>query len=908
MEDGHNVKNLKKKIAVMCAVTVTTTSVMAMPKNAEASFWESFSRWMRKYYGSNSETTTQETTTEETTVEETTVEETTQETTTVEETTEETTKEATISSEPTDYIYDNSETTVDYQEEETTMKVDLTPGLKNKKVLEDSTKEFGDSIVKDTSSLDFYYDGDNYRYAIVDGEEIIAFYDNGDYIDVLSGAGEYVIRDTTFTNILTEASSVEDFSYTKEDDVTVLTVKYNETDSSVSASTTYKFSDSHIEVVANIDGIGSNNVGTSFFQRNFINGYEDYELKQNQEWVFPENDDFPYKDFDSIVSTHYIDNEHKMYTFFNGDAANTGKYFDDYSPEHLPLKVSDYTLDSYELNYNLVFENLSEDSDPDYFALFKNKGYSFAAGITPVTESIENSTIFEKSDLEFNINISNISDVDKDYSYSYKIYDYYSNIYNETDESVAIKADDSCNCDVSFDAKNQGIYYLELTVSDGNDTHKELYPFGYLPEYNYEYRESSPFGISGIRFGNYQQNDTTLALMDKIGVANARVGISTPEYVNSDYTLLEKSLETLNNTGIDVTGQYLLMKDWSFSSDADAFQSEMEDTLDHVSKYLTDCEVGNETNLYPTYDSKEEAMEHYYEYEFKPGYNALSNAGVPIVASGVYQAMYDWMILMKSSGVWDMSSVLSTHNYGFPHSPDHVNDDSIEHSFESGLVRARTALDTYGDKTWYISEMGYSTAPLNNANMFSGVDLRTQADYTFREFILGLAYGADVIESYGFYDQLNMQKSTNPNDVEYHYGMLYDQDYFGRVMPKPWVLAYASMTRNLESVTSATSLTLSSSTIKAFSLSLEKDNETAFVLWSDCSLLSNDAVEGTRTPNLPWNNQWEDTEDITVYSTSTVTVTDIMGNKTEYTPKNNVVTIPVSGSPIIVTGDIYGAK
>ena len=71
-----------------------------------------------------------------------------------------------------------------------------------------------------------------------------------------------------------------------------------------------------------------------------------------------------------------------------------------------------------------MFENLSEDSDPDYFALFKNKGYSFAAGITPVTESIENSTIFEKSDLEFNINISNISDVDKDYLYSCKIYDY----------------------------------------------------------------------------------------------------------------------------------------------------------------------------------------------------------------------------------------------------------------------------------------------------------------------------------------------------------------------------------------------------------------------------------------------------------------------------------------------------
>ncbi|SEQ02123.1 hypothetical protein SAMN02910289_01112 [Lachnospiraceae bacterium RM5] len=789
----------------------------------------------------------------------------------------------------------------------------VTPGLANKKVIEETYIDFDESVLDENKNkLSFYEDGNNYRFGITaDNKEMISFKDkDGNLIDVLEGAGDYVVRDTTFYSMITYKDSISSYETEKMDGYTKVIVNYKETKDGVIANTEYDLYPDRISVIANISNINGTEVGTSFFQRNFVNGYVDYELRENTDWVFPENNDFPYKDFDSIVMANFIDSNHKLYTFFRGDSANTHSNFETYKPEYLPLMVTDNKLDEYKICYDLVFENLKEDNDPDYFALYKGKGDEIALGITPTTATIEDSTIFNETQIEFDVNVSNLSDMDKNAVISYRIYDYYGNAYNETSMSEDIKGNDAINLLVDMDLAECGIYYFDLTVDADGKNYHELYPFGYIPKYEYKYNETSPFGISGIRFGDYQSNDTTIALMKNLGVANARVGISKPEYINDTYDLLEDCLKQVSDNGTKVTGQSLLMNDWSFSSDMDDFQLEIEESLKHVSNYLTSYEVGNETNLYPVFDTKEAAMDNYLKNEFYAGYNAISKyKNIDFTSSGIYQTMFDWMALMHDEGIWNKTDVLSTHAYGFPHSPDHTNDVNIEHSFESGLNRARQALDAYGDKDWYLSEMGYPTIPLNNKNMFSGVDLRTQADYTYREFILALAYGADVVESYGFYDQLNLTKGTNGTDTEYHYGMFYDQDYYGRVMPKPLALAYGAMTRNLESVKDCYSLDLSSSTIRAFGLDLSENNETAYVLWSNCSLLSNDAVDGERTPNLPWNNQWNKTETVKVYSSEDVIVTDIMGNETVYSPVDNVVSIEVSGSPVMVTGNgIYGAE
>lgn len=911
-------KRVRRLTSFICIISIAVCTIAFDPNPTKAyglSFWERIWNALNNKNQTEEVTTKSEPETELVTKPETIKEmetETTEpETTTIQEVTKEN-EETTASQESTTQIEEEQPT----QEEETLppTKIEttgLTPGQLNPKEISDKKVTFTESLTKDISNLQYYADGDTYRYGITKtGQEVFSFKnEDGSYIDALMGAGEYIIRDTTFWGLISNTTSINRFEEYDVDGVKTLAVFYH-TNDGADSYTIYKFYDNHVNITASIKGVNSKSVGTSYFQREFVNGYIDYELRENMEWKFPTNKDFPYKDFESIVSMHYLDSTHKMYTFFRGEQANTYNYFDNYSADHFPLIINGNAFDSYELTYDLVFENLEKNRDSDYLALFMSDGSDFAAGITPVTKSVESSTIFTTNKIEFNINITNLLKESSQYTIEYKIYDYYSNTYNKTIDKGVLKAGGDSNYTVMADGLNSGIYYLDLLITTNKGSYHELYPFGYLPKYQYQYNSTSPFGISGIRFGEYQQNDTTVALMETLGMASARVGISKPEYVSDSYDLLEKYLKELNDNGTKITGQYLCMNDWTFSNNAKAFQTEMEQALSYVGKYLYNCEVGNETNLYPQYSTLNEAMSRYLIYEFNPGSKALNKSNIDIVPSGVYLSQYSWLSQMVSSGLWNKTDILSTHAYSFPHSPDHINDDSIDHSFESALLRTRNYLNAYGDKTWYISEMGVPTTPLNNQDMFSGVDLRTQADYSVREFILGLAYGADVLQLYGFYDQMNMQKGTNPYDCEYHYGMLYDQDYFGRVMPKPLALAYGSMTRNLESIKDCYLVPNSSDTMKIFGVTLGKDNgKCNFVVWSNISLLSNDAVYGTRTPNLPWNNQWKASETLVVYSASNVTVTDIMGNETILTPNaRGEVSISVTGSPVIISGNIYGTK
>ena len=924
-------KYTKKITAFICIVTIivgSTFSNIYMTEAEGASFWQFIANLFK--HNTEQEVTTEKTTIEYTTEETTTVvtlpqtteEEATIEETTVEETTEEEaeqsttqkTEEFTTEEETEQSTKDEVEATTEETTEEETTTRGLTPGIAHTKEVSTEEVEFEASLVADTNELKYYFDGENYRYAITSsGKEVIAFKDiDGTFIDTIKGAGEYVIRDTSFWSYISYPTAISGYEESNEDGVITLTVNYSTSNETAISSTTYKFYDNHINVVANIDNVKNTAaVGDSYFQRTFYNDYIDSELRQNMKWVFPEDGDFPYKDFESIVITHYFDSEHKLYTFFRGDNANTCNYFDTYSKEHLPLMVKDNTLTEYELIYDLVFENLTEDKDSDYLALFESTEEALAVGITPITKSVASSTIFTTPNVEFNINLTNLLNKTTDYSIDYRIYDYYGNVYNSIAKEGKIKASREQNYSVKMKNMKQGIYYLDLVVGTETGEYHELYPFGYLKNHTYRYNETSPFGISGIRFGDYQQNDTTIELMATLGMANARIGISKPEYVNDTYDLLVDCLSRLNDNGVNVTGQYLLMNDWSFSTDGDAFASEMDTALSYVSEYLDSVEVGNETNLYPVFDTLEEAMDRYLECEYKPGFSVVKDKyRLQIIGSGVYLSETAWYKLMYTSGLYDNMDILSTHAYSFPHSPDATADMSIDHSFESGLARTRDLLNAVGDKEWHLTEMGYPTTPENKENMFSGVDLRTQADYTFREFILALSYGADVVDSYGFYDQMNMQKGTTTTGCEYHYGMFYDQDYFGRVMPKPLAIAYGSMTRELESVSQCYGIETSSDTIRAFQLVLDESEPDTFVVWSNCSPLTNDAVEGYRTANLPWNNQWKETEELVLYASSIVEVTDIMGNVTLYTPNETdaTVTIPVSGSPIIISGSLHGEK
>lgn len=773
------------------------------------------------------------------------------------------------------------------------------------------------SILSDKSDLQYYYETTDYCYGITnDGQEVFSHRNpDGTKIDVLNGGGTATIWNNSDTS-LCQARYLSKVELLEDSPTESIRVTYENTMEGSSFTTTYTFYEHYVKAHATLNNFQTTApIDIAFLERTYPNSYTDVERKISSNWIFPDNQDFPYKEFDSFVTVHSIDDTHKLYTFYHGENANIEEFYEYYPKDHFILKTENGKLINTEVSYELVFENTETDSDCDYFALFKSKGQPLTLKITPTENNSYNSSVFTNKNTKLNLNISNISSAASEGLLTFHLYDYYGNDVLSDSYSISLETGMECNRILQLSEITQGktgIYYLDMMLTGEDYTYRELYPFALLPDYTYAYRQNNPFGISGMRFGEYEANDTTVYLADVLGMSHARVGISAPEYVSKDYTLLTKYLKKLTEKGIQVSGQFILMDNWTYPSDSISFERELTEALSETAPYLSAMEIGNEQNMidvpYNYFETSEASMEYYLNTQFNSGAKVIKGFNLPVISAGVGLSDSQWLTLLKTSGVFDNSDILSTHAYSYPHSPDFTKDANIEHSFESSLVRVRNFLDTTGDKTWYLSEMGLPTTPLLTENTFSGVGLRTQADYTIREYLLALSYGADVVESYSFYDQLNMFKGIDNQNNELNFGMFYDQDYYGRILPKPYAVAYGTMTRQLDGVKEVKEIDSHSATLRIFQITLA-DNQTFLAIYSTANKLTNDAITGKRTPNLPWLNQWPGYETVNFTQnskTSEIYTIDLMGNKKTYKANTKgTVSIPVDGSPVFIYGASY---
>ena len=744
----------------------------------------------------------------------------------------------------------------------------------------------------------FYYATSEYSYGISkDGYEVFSFLEpDGTVLEALRGGGTYLIADLNLQMFTKSDKHVNRHEIISPNCIIV----YYDTEGGTQF-TQYIFHDNNVEVSAHVAFPHEvTNLAGIHLDRTFINGYIGHEKKASSDWVFPTNNDFPYRTFDSYVLTNHIDSTHKVYSFWRGTDANP-LYATEYLSDH-NFQVSQLpsSLSSYEINYTLVFENLTKDADADYFALFKGKNSELAVGITPKHSIKSNTTLFDTKDVSFNINVSNLHTSDVQYNIKYCIYDYYGNKYLDMKESRTLPITSQANYSLTPSLEKNGIYYLEATVTHSGKEYRELYPFIIYEHYDYQYTATSPFGVSGVRFDTYFPNDDTVFLAKEMGIANMRVCISLPDYTGTDYTLLQNYLAKLQSNGTRITGQYLLASDWTVPDNTSRYAAELDAILSKISPYLNDCEVGNENNLTYGYLGIDNAMKLYLKKQFNPTESIItSKYKLPIISSGVYLCQTDWLNSAVATGLWDNVDILSTHAYSFPHSPDITNDPSIDHSYESALVRIRNFMNTHGEKIWYMSEFGYPTTPNKASGMFSGSDLRSQADYTIREFILGLSYGVDVLQSYCFYDGVNTQKGFSDDNLEFHYGMFCAQDYYGRIQPKPLAMSYITMTQSLDGYTSCLEEENISPTARVFKINLQQSEAPIYICWSNKTPLSTDTIF-SRTPGLPWNNQWKRCEELVFYTDTYAEVIDSQGNHSIVYPKNGTVSIPVTGEPIYI--------
>ena len=813
--------------------------------------------------------------------------------------------------------FDGSDTPSDKNDASDGFSDDITPVKDKDKDISnypDYTKLYGVSALAKKEELQFYYQGMTYAYGITgSGAEIIALIDqnNGDYIDIIRGAGSAVLRNDNNLELMS-VSGIKKFERSMSDGFMRLEVYYDLDGIAASSAeliTTYTFKETAINVSQHINYKSDKYEAAaknSFIERMAILDYEALDPSVVGKWVYPDNGDYPYQISESTATVMKFDEHHSLYTFLKAEKDNVTVYPSEYPTLNIPLSFDDGKGVNYTIEYDIVPATTSGGVEDNYYSMFRGRGSDYAVGVFPASENTENSTMFVGNKVDLKLNFTNLISSDINFSLRYDIRDYYGNIVDS-----GLFVNNTAYAGTSMDRKihiegKYGMYYLNLYSISNLYTHIECYPFALLPESDYKYRSTNPFGMTSIADNGVEQDAMTAARLNvKIGTGNYRFVANAQGYqLQAVQHMLENGVKInvqLNMNNIKPTGY----------KSVEELVNAIKENAAKIAGITDSIEVGNEINY--SYSEGLEAdpeayAEKYLEDMYVPASEAVRAAGFRYAGAGISGCDRIWMndILGKSKEIWNKMDILSVHPYGFPCMPDIYGNGIYNNkwNYEGSLIRTKEALEKNGNLELYISETGYPTSPAKSTQ----VSLRTQADYDMRILVLGHSYGASRIQLYCFYDRRSFGSGFNIDDTEMGYGIFYQPDFLGVVKPKPAAAAFAAInavTDGLQKTEEYSKYTRSDGTLRAFKMTV-KNSPDLYVVWSNKYPLPN-AVVGSQTdrvPAMPWVNQWEGKyEDVTFDAVSTtVTVTDIMGNTTVYTAKNGKVTIPVSGSLLYIRG------
>lgn len=774
------------------------------------------------------------------------------------------------------------------------------------------------------TKLKYYYEGSNYAYGICsDDTERIAILDlNGTKVDAVNGAGAFALYNSKI-QLLLENTTVKSFEETVlEDGIVSLEVLYNLNGLSAntsSVSTIYTFLKNSIEVKVRVSGTSSDGdfcLSRSKFTRPFTNGYYQQYMKVNSEWVYPDDLDDPYQKFESLAFLDNIDGVHKLYTFFRGDhLATTWCVEDIQSSQKFPIDFTDDKTLDYEFSYQMAMGNIESDiQNPDYLGLFKSKDSDFAAGVAAITKTDDNSTVFVGKQAKINLNVTNLLKDDLKFSLRYDVRDSYGNIVDSglfIDNVITKNGEANRTVNISG---YYGMYYLNLYVISENSSYKECYPFALLEDYTYKYNATSPFGIASANGykNKLSQFDNLAAVCAKIGVANAR--ISTGNHtIHFMHSLIKNGINRFNGLVGPVNDK---------AEGVESYVETVAAAMEKFYPYVQYCEIGNEMSLYAV-DKNEATLnsvfDQFYNYTHLPALKYLQDnyPDVKYVSTSISAADTKWIDKLKASDAWDTFDAISIHIYGNPIMPDRYGTASGEGNdtwnIEAAINRASEGVkneDGVPEKDIIVTEVGYPTP----AESDYAIGLRAQADYTAREVMICLAYGADIVEVFNLTDRRTIKTGYDNTDIEMNYGLFYEPDFFDVIKPKPSAVAFAVMSRQLESLKKDSTVISSeydegyqNGGVRAFVCDTELHGKVIFA-YSNKETLTNGkklsfGTTDLREPRLPWNSIWSETDDTVFEVTSdTVKVVDFMGNTTEYKAENGKVTIPLTGSPVYIYG------
>jgi hypothetical protein len=415
--------------------------------------------------------------------------------------------------------------------------------------------------------------------------------------------------------------------------------------------------------------------------------------------------------------------------------------------------------------------------------------------------------------------------------------------------------------------------YSEGTLLDTKETSLAL-----LAPFDLQQVTNSPFGI-GTHFGQ-SWSPELIPLLDKLGVKNIRDEIywNTVEMTKGQYEFqakYETFMQQLKQKGIkpfiifSYTNPHYDQGSTPYSPEGrTGYANYGIALLEQYGDQMSWVEVYNEFNHKGPGNigngPANSLPEYYYEL-LKKTYETVKAHDPEVVVVGPASSGYafPWMEQLFSMGGLDYMDAVSIHPYRFPMAPE---------SGVEELTQMRELIKTYNnnvEKPIWMSEMGWPT--LKDS---SGIDEKIQAAFIVRSIALALANG---VEKYFWYNFMN--DGVDPLNKEHNFGIIRNPaDQLGKNTPKPAYVSYAAMTRALSHAAFKEKETISDS---IYSIVFEEEAQDIRVLWS------------------------EDPQQVTIHTSSPITVTDMMGESQSYDPgPTQTVYLHLTDAPVYLKGSV----
>ncbi|MBQ2710157.1 MAG: hypothetical protein IJF67_17920 [Clostridia bacterium] len=749
----------------------------------------------------------------------------------------------------------------------------------------------------------FRREGDGWLYGITDDlREVIAVRDGDACIPAIAGAGAITL--TTGAVRLLTVGAVRDFSV----DGDRVTVRYACTSDGYvrRAETVYTFDETRFSADVCLEVVDlPEPVKSGAIRRTVLTRPSRWDKRVSYDWIYPDNNDFAYRETDALIFGEVYGNK-RLVTAVRDEMGSHKIVMRTVSPDAVPLNVA-----GADISYRCHIDYAVTDDTPDapYRARFLTRGRAFAAGVAAI-DAPDNTTLFEGLTPALNLNVTNLTGAPLTYAVRWELMNYDGECVDAATIYKNVLAPQAeANRNLRPTLAKYGMYYLNLYVTDGADEYRECYPFAMLPPHEWRHRDESPFGICATHAETTGEMRSTAVMLEKLGMSIIRHG-NCP-----DRALFEQFCEAhgLHRWAAGVRYAGSPEESEKLLESVKAREADLDDPRHAYFLMANECDSKAKGN----YEKSMELLENrFVPYTFKPVYDFVKEKHPAALGKMIWQSnchgTTEWLEAFHETGMWDASAIIDIHSYSSPSGPDKVFSNQPVSMFanmysnEFAVDRWKRLTKRYGDKPMMVGETGYPTPPAFADT--KEIDIRTQADFNLRIAVFFLEAGAKDILFYCLYDRTSYFVGTSEWN-EMYFGAMYNSDYNGVYMPKPWAAAYANLTRRLDGFRACRYFDKYEEsqfgTLRAFEI--ETDRETFAILWSNAHPLPNTTAEGRvnkveRIPAPAWEDRWEKETRVFDAAGDTVTVADSMGNERTIAAVDGRVTLEIGGSPVYVYG------